>query len=71
MSIYILNINAFGNRVKAFIIRKTYIIDNLKAKILVGINIIGLKSMNIFIVKKEVYIGSCKTSLPINIKVKG
>ena len=69
--IYILGTNAFGNRVKTFITRKAYIVDNFKAKILIGINIIGLKSMNISIVKKEVYIKSCKTSLPINIKAKG
>ena len=69
--IYILGTNTFGNRVKAFITRKTYIIDNFKAKILIEINIIGLKSMNIFIAKKEVYIKSYKTSSPINIKAKG
>ena len=68
--IYILSTNAFGNRIKAFITRKTYIIDNFKAKILIGTNIIGLKSINIFIIKKEVYIESYKTSSPINITAR-
>ena len=71
MFIYIPGTDAFGNRIKAFIIRKTHVIDNLKAKILIGINIIGLESINIFVVKKKVYIGNYKTSSPINIKARG
>ena len=69
--IYILGTNTFGNRIKAFIIRKAYVIENFKVKILIGINIIGPKSINIFIIKKKVYIKSCKTSLLINITVRG
>ena len=71
MFIYILGTDTFGNRVKAFITRKAYVIENFKAKILIGINIIGLKSINIFIVKKKVYIKSYKTSSPINITARG
>jgi len=69
--IYILNINAFDNRIKALITRKAYIVNNLKVKILIGINIMGLKSIDIFIIKKEVYIDSYKISALIKIKVKG
>ena len=69
--IYILSINTFGNRIKAFITRKAYVVDNFKAKILIGINIIGPKSINIFVIKKKIYIKSYKTSSPINIKIRG
>ena len=68
--IYIPGTNTFENRVKAFITRKAYIIDNFKTKILIEINIINLKSINIFIAKKKIYIKSYKTSLPINIKAR-
>ena len=71
MFIYILGTNTSENRVKAFITRKVYIIDNFKAKILIGIDIMGLKSMNIFIAKKEIYIENYKISSPINIKIRG
>lgn len=68
--IYILNIDAFGNRIKTLITRKIYIVNNLKTKILISINIISLKFINIFIIKKKVYIGNYKTSAPIKIKTK-
>jgi len=54
ISIYILNIDTFGNVVKVLITRKIYLINNLKAKILIKINTIGLKAMDISIIKKKI-----------------
>ena len=71
VSIYIPGTNASGNRVKALITRKAHVVENLKAKMLIGMNIMGPESMDISVAKKEVYIGSCKTSSPINITARG
>ena len=71
VSIYIPGTDTSGNRVKTFITREAHVIDNFKAKILIGINIMGPKSINIFVAKKKVYIKSYKTSSPINIKARG
>ena len=69
ISIYILSIDAFGNAVKILIIKKAYLVNNLKALILISINIIGPKVINISVIKK-VYIKNYKTFAPIKIKIR-
>ena len=59
-----------GKEGLAKIIREVYLVDRLKAKMLLGTDIIGPKIIDIIIFKKQVYIGSCKTTVPIDFKLR-
>ena len=54
--------------VNTFFKRKAYIVEDLKIKIFLGVNIMGPKGINIFIFKKKAYINSCKVEISIVIK---
>lgn len=58
--------NENNQQVVALIKCKLHLVDNLKANILIGNNIIGPESIIIDIVKEKVYILGCKASLLIN-----
>ena len=51
------------------IIVDIYLIDNLRANILIGIDTIGPKGINIIIIKRYTYIISCSMRIPIKIKL--
>jgi len=51
------------NPIITLFIRKVYIINRLKAKILLGIDIIELKKFELLLIKKSVYIGSCNVNI--------
>ena len=69
----IFNIYIFGIKkskpVKAFIIKKAYIVNDLKTKILIEVDIIGFELINISVVCKTAYIGSCEIDILISIKL--
>ena len=48
---YFLDLNN-NKAVKVFVIKKVYIVNRLKAKMLININIIGFKLININVIKK-------------------
>ena len=52
------------------IIKKVYIIDNLRAKLLIKINIIEFEIIDIFILKRIITVGSCGIDLFIKIYLK-
>ena len=54
--------------VRAKLTRKIYIVDNLKAKILLEIDIINLEKINIITSKNKVYIGLYDITVIINLK---
>ena len=66
--IYIFGIKK-NKPVKAFIIKKAYIVDGLKAKMLVGIDIMGFELINISVARKTAHIGSCEINILISIKL--
>ena len=45
--------------VTACVTREVHLVDGLKAKMLIGVDIIGPESIDISVSKKEAYIGSC------------
>ena len=64
---FILKINN-NSLIKAKIIWKIYIINNLKAKILININIMRPEKINIIILTKQVYIKFYKIIISIKIQ---
>ena len=57
--------------VLAKIEREVHIIKNLKMKLLVGMDILGLELVNIYISKKEVYLGAHGVTMSIEIRPHG
>ena len=47
--------------------QEVHIIENLKAKLLIRMDILSLKLVNIYILKKEVYLGAYKVIMLIKI----
>jgi len=52
----ILGLNHEDRPIKAVIIKEIYIVEGLKAKMLIGINVMGPKKINISMAKKTVYV---------------
>ena len=48
-----------------------HIVDNLKANILIGNNIIGAEGITIDIAKEKIYIPGCKATIPITTRQRG
>ena len=57
-----------GKDVRAKITREAHLVDGLKAKMLLGTDIIGPKKIDIITSKSQAYIGSYNTTVPIDIK---
>ena len=53
-----------------YITRETYIVNNLKVKIFIKLNVCGLKKINIYISKKVLYIELYKVNVFILIKIR-
>lgn len=51
--------------VEAVITRKAYIVKGLKAKMLIGVNVMGPKKINISMTKKTAYLGFCNVDILI------
>ena len=60
-----------GQRVIAYIHCKHHLVDNLRANILIGNDIIGTKSITIDIANGKVYFLKCKAIVPITAKQHG
>ena len=56
--------------VNIYIIREIYIIEDLKAKIFIGVNIIRPENINISIFRKEIYIDFCGIIINLTIKFR-
>ena len=53
---------------RIIIIKKIYLIDNLKINILINIDLIKLKKININIFNKTIYIDSCNVIVSLNVR---
>lgn len=60
-----------GQRMIVCIYCELHIVDNLRANIFIGNNIIGTKGMMINIAKEKAYILGCKVIVPITAKHRG
>ena len=60
-----------GSTVLAKIEREVHIVENLKAKLLVGMDILGPELVDIYVSKKEVYLGAHGVTVPIEIRPRG
>jgi len=65
LNIIILGLNHEDRPVKTVITKKIYIVEGLKAKMLIEINVISSKKKNINMAKKIVYVGFCDVDIPI------
>ena len=70
INLYILKKNRDCNLIKVLIIREVYIVKGFKVKILIRINIIRPKKINILVSFKELSVGSCKIISLIKITFK-
>ena len=70
INLYILRKDRDCNLTKALIIREVYIVKGLKAKMLIKINIIRFKKINILVNFKKLSLKSCETTSPIKITFK-
>ena len=64
--IYLAGKNDNEDTVDALITREAHIVDGLKVKMLIRMNIMRLKQMDIITSKKSAYIDSCKTTIAIS-----
>lgn len=69
--LYFPGTDAKGNEVLACIRRELHIVDELRAKMLIGNDIIGLEGIVIDVANKEAYIGSCKTKIKVTAHPRG
>lgn len=70
-ALYFPAISNKGQRIVACIRCKLYLVDNLRANILIGNDIIGTKGITIDIAKKKTYVPSCKAPLLISARQQG
>ena len=59
-----------GKPVKAFITKKAYIVNGLKVKMLVEVDIMGSELINISVARKTAYIGNCGIDVLISTKLQ-
>jgi len=62
-------LNHEGKSVKTIIIKEIYIVKNLKTKILIKLNVISLKKININITKKIIYVNFYNVDISILTKL--
>ena len=60
----------FENNIAMLVLRKIYIINNLKTNILIEINIIILEKINIITFQSKVMINSYNISMFIEVRIK-
>jgi len=65
LNIVMLGLNHEGRFVKAVITKEIYIVKGLKAKMLIEVDVIGPKKININMTKKTVYVGFCDIDVPV------
>ena len=66
--IFIYFFNIINSKSVNALIKKVYIINNFKAKIVIGVDFIGLKFININIFKRSAYIGFYNVKIFITTK---
>ena len=57
-----------GKDVRAKITREAHLVDGLKAKMLLGTDVIGPEKIDLITSRNEAYIGSCDTTVAIDLK---
>ena len=65
---YFSNKNKNGNFVKTIITKKIYLIDNLKVNMLINIDLIKSKKIDINIFNRTIYINSCEIIVFLKIR---
>jgi len=60
-----------GNPIITLLTRKAHVVSGLKAKILLGIDVIGPKKFELLLAKKSVHIDSYNVNIQIDLKLKG
>ena len=68
LDIYMPGTHDDGASANACITREAHVVDGLKAKMLLGVDVMGPEHMDISLAKRSVYVGSCKVSVPANLK---
>lgn len=69
--LYMISRKKDNSETYACIWRELYLVDDLKANVLIGNDIIGLKDISIDISRKSIYISSCKIKNFIQAKYRG
>lgn len=57
-----------GKPVEAVLTREAHIVEGLKAKMLVGVDVMGPEEIDIFMAKKTAHLGSCGVDVPIQVR---
>lgn len=68
--LYFLGENADGASSRALITREIHLVDNLKANMLIGNDILGPEAIDILISSNTAHIGSCGITIPITIRTR-
>lgn len=66
--VYIPGLDKSGAAVNAKVTREIHLVDNLKAKMLLGTDFIGPEKIDISIPSKTAYIGSCGVTAPLEVR---
>ena len=67
--LYLLGKSNISKPMVAKIIVNLYLINNLKANLLLGTNVIGSKKINVITSKKYIYMGSYNMRVPIKVNL--
>lgn len=59
-----------GKKVCACICQKTHIVNELKANILAGTDVLGPEKVILYLEKREAFIGSCDVTISIQIRAR-
>lgn len=70
-NLYFPGIDDKGQAVLACVRRELHIVDDLRAKMLIGNDIIGPEGIVIDVANKKAYIGSCKTEIKVTARPQG
>ena len=52
-------------------LREAHVVDNLKAKMLISVDILGPERIDLSMALSSGHIGSCNVDFPIELKLKG
>ena len=60
-----------GKPIEARLVKKAHIVQGLKAKMLLRINIMGPEKFEMSLATKKLHIGSCNVDVQISLKLRG
>ena len=69
--IYFPGIDESGERVLAYVCRELHLVDDLRAKMLIGNNIIGPEGIVIDVANKKAYVASCGVTVRVSARLRG